>query len=118
MPSSPLQFVNAPTQPHLPIAKLLLTLPQAAITYNPYGDTVYVLKAAGKDDQGKPRFTVQQQFVKLGAARGDQVAVLSGLAAGDTVVAGGQMKLRNGVSVVVNNDVTPNNDPNPTPPNE
>ena len=61
---------------------------------------------------------MQQRFVKLGATRGDQVAVVSGLAPGDEVVSAGQMKLRNGTAVVVNNTVQPSNDPNPTPPNE
>jgi membrane fusion protein (multidrug efflux system) len=95
-----------------------VTLPQTAVTYNPYGDTVYVVQAAGKDEQGKPRYTAQQRFVKLGATRGDQVAVTSGVAPGDVIVSAGQMKLRNGVAVVVNNAVQPANEPNPAPPNE
>jgi membrane fusion protein (multidrug efflux system) len=85
-----------------------ITLPQAAITFNPYGDTVFVVQ------QG----VVQQRFVKLGDTRGDQVAVKSGIAAGDVVVTAGQMKLRNGSAVVVNNNVQPANDANPAPPNE
>jgi membrane fusion protein (multidrug efflux system) len=95
-----------------------VTLPQAAITYNPYGDTVFVVKQSGVDDKGKPKATAQQTFVTLGATRGDQVAVLSGVAAGDVVVTAGQMKLRNGSPVVVDNSVTPANDASPTPPNE
>ncbi len=94
-----------------------VTLPQTAITYNPYGDTVYVLEH-GTGGDGKPVNTVQQRFVKLGATRGDQVAVLSGIGPGDEVVSAGQMKLRNGTAVVINNAVQPANDPNPTPPNE
>lgn len=98
-------------------ASTQVTLPQTAITYNPYGDTVYVVEQ-GKGPDGKSIATVQQRFVKLGATRGDQVAVLSGLAPGDEVVSAGQMKLRNGTVVVVDNAVQPANDPNPTPPNE
>ncbi len=60
---------------------------------------------SGVDEHGKPKSAVQQRFVKLGATRGDQVAVLSGITAGDVVVTGGQMKLRNGAAVVVNNSV-------------
>jgi membrane fusion protein (multidrug efflux system) len=56
--------------------------------------------------------------VKLGATRGDQVAVLSGIKAGEIVVTGGQMKLRNGSSVTINNSLTPSNEINPNPPNE
>lgn len=95
-----------------------LTLPQAAITYNPYGDTVFIVKKAGVDANGNPGATVQQRFVQLGDRRGDQVAVRSGLAAGDEVVTAGQMKLRNGSSILINNKITPANDLRPTPPNE
>jgi membrane fusion protein (multidrug efflux system) len=104
-----------------------LTLPQTCITYNPYGDTVYVLvhnnggEAKGSDAKGgdaKPNDTVEQHFVKLGATRGDQVAILSGINEGDVVVSAGQIKLRNGSPVVVNNSVQPTDDIHPTPPNE
>jgi len=96
----------------------LVTLPQSAITYNPYGNTVYLVQKSGTDDKGNPKLTVLQRFVKLGETRGDQVAVLSGVAAGDEVVSAGQMKLRNGSSVVINNKIVPSSDSNPTPPNE
>jgi membrane fusion protein, multidrug efflux system len=96
----------------------LVTLPQSAITYNPYGNTVYLVQKSGTDDKGNPKLTVLQRFVKLGETRGDQVAVTSGVAAGDEVVTAGQMKLRNGSSVVINNKIVPSSDSNPTPPNE
>jgi membrane fusion protein, multidrug efflux system len=67
--------------------------------------------AKGKD-------TVQQRFVVLGETRGDQVAVTSGVSEGDVVVTAGQMKLRNGAAVTINNTVKPADDRNPTPPNE
>jgi membrane fusion protein (multidrug efflux system) len=95
-----------------------ITLPQAAITYNPYGDTVFVVEQAGADDKGKPRSIVKQRFVKLGGTRGDQVAVLSGVKAGEIVVTGGQMKLRNGSAITINNSLTPTNEIKPNPPNE
>jgi membrane fusion protein (multidrug efflux system) len=95
-----------------------ITLPQAAITYNPYGDTVFIVQQSGVDADGKPRSAAQQRFVRLGATRGDQVAVLSGVAVGDVVVTSGQLKLRNGSPVVVNNSIVPANDIAPTPPNE
>lgn len=96
----------------------LVTLPQSAITYNPYGNTVYLVQKNGTDDKGKPKLNVLQRFVKLGDTRGDQVAVLDGVKAGDEVVTAGQMKLRNGSPVVVDNKIAPTNDANPTPPNE
>ncbi len=96
----------------------LITLPQTVVTYNPFGDTVFVVEKSGVDDGGNPRLTVQQRFVKLGDTRGDQVAILSGVKAGEIVVSGGQMKLRNGTVVSVNNATVPPNNPNPHPPNE
>jgi membrane fusion protein (multidrug efflux system) len=95
-----------------------VTLPQTAVTYNPYGDTVYVVEQHGVDDKGHPRLEVQQRFVKLGPTRGDQIAVESGVKPGETIVTAGQIKLRNGVPVSVNNDVLPTNDVDPRPPNE
>jgi membrane fusion protein (multidrug efflux system) len=99
-------------------ATVEMTLPQSAITYNPYGDTVFIVHKDGVDESGKPKLVAQQSFVQLGATRGDQVAVKSGVAVGDVVVTGGQLKLRNGSAVVVNNSITPTNDVSPTPPNE
>ncbi len=92
-----------------------ITLPQTAITYNPYGNTVYVVKTNGKDKSGKDRFFAEQRFITVGTTRGDQIAVLTGLEEGDIVVTAGQMKLQNGVEVIVNNTVVPSNDTNPTP---
>jgi membrane fusion protein (multidrug efflux system) len=95
----------------------VVTLPQTAITYNSYGDTVYVL-SPGTDAKGKPDLIANQVFVTLGDTRGDQVAVTSGVKPGDQVVVAGQVKLRNGAVVAVNNNLLPPNSPNPTPPNE
>ncbi len=94
-----------------------VTLPQSAITHNPYGDTVFLVQRSG-GDKDHPTATALQRFVQTGATRGDQVAVLSGVAAGDEVVTAGQLKLRNGAPVLVNNQVVPTDNPAPTPPNE
>jgi membrane fusion protein (multidrug efflux system) len=99
-------------------ARNLITLPQTAISYNPYGDVVYVVEKSAADDKGQTKLVVQQRFVRLGPTRGDQVAVESGVAAGDVVVTAGQMKLHNGSPVVVNNSVTPTDNPAPNPPNQ
>ena len=102
--------------------KKYLTLPQTAITYNPYGSTVFVLapppadaKDALKDDKGNAHLVAQQVFVTTGPTRGDQVAILTGLKAGQTVVTSGQLKLKNGTPAVIDNKVQPANSPNPTP---
>jgi membrane fusion protein, multidrug efflux system len=86
-----------------------ITLPQTAIAYNPYGSTVFLV-----EQEGSAR-SAQQTFVTTGAKRGDQVAVLSGVKEGDVVVTAGQMKLRNGSPVMIDNKVQPASDAAPTP---
>ena len=94
----------------------LITLPQTAVTYNPYGSTVFIAKPTSKKDkQGKPVLEAQQVFVTTGSTRGDQVAILKGLEEGSTVVTSGQLKLKNGTPLIVNNKVLPANSPNPQP---
>ena len=96
--------------------KEAIFIPTSSISYAPYGDSVFIVKnkqgpggAAGKE--------VQQQFVKLGASRGDQVTVISGIKEGDEIVSSGVFKLLGGVAVQVNNSVQPGNETNPNPPN-
>ncbi len=92
----------------------VIALPASAISYAPFGDSVFVVTGM-KNPEGVPYRGVQQQFVKLGASRGDQVAVVSGLKAGQEVVTSGVFKLRAGARVEVNNKVQPGNDPAPKP---
>jgi membrane fusion protein (multidrug efflux system) len=93
-----------------------VTLPQTAITYNPYGETVFVVDDKGKDPQGKPQLAARQIFVTAGPKRGDQVAILKGVEQGETVVTAGQMKLRNGSQVIIDNTIRPTADANPAIP--
>ncbi len=95
------------------VAQQYITLPNVAIAYNPYGSTVFVVKSAGKGADGKDKMSVEQRFVTTGMTRGDQVAITSGLKAGEVVVTAGQLKLHNGSPVFVNNSVQPDNNPNP-----
>jgi membrane fusion protein (multidrug efflux system) len=92
-----------------------ITLPQTAISYNPYGDTVYVVDNKGTDANGKPQLIARQTFVTAGATRGDQVAVLKGVGEGDMVVTAGQIKLHNGSAILINNSITPTADAAPFP---
>lgn len=93
-----------------------IVLPQAAITYNPYGSTVFVVKQGDKkDEKGNAGLIVSQVFVETGMTRGDQVVITKGLTAGQEVVTSGQLKLKNGTQIVVDNSVVPANDPNPHP---
>lgn len=92
----------------------VLELPATAIVYSPYGNSVYVVtEKAGAG--GPAQLVVEQRFVTTGAKRGDQVAILKGLQPGEQVVTAGQMKLRNGAPVQINNSVTPSNNPDPKP---
>jgi len=95
-----------------------ITLPQTAVTYNPYGTIVYLVQQQGVDDKGKPRLVARQVFVTTGETRGDQVAVLKGVKDGEVVVTAGQIKLRNGSPIAVNNAIQPSNEPYPQPPDE
>jgi membrane fusion protein, multidrug efflux system len=92
-----------------------VTLPQTAITYNPYGDTVYVIDTKG-EQAGKPQLIARQIFVTTGATRGDQVAVLKGIKDGDMIVTAGQIKLHNGSPVQIDNSITPTADASPSVP--
>jgi membrane fusion protein, multidrug efflux system len=92
-----------------------LTLPQTAITHNPYGETAYIVSESGKGPDGKAVLSVKQTFVTTGPTRGDQIAILKGITEGDLIVTSGQLKLRNGATVVINNKIQPTNDPAPQP---
>jgi membrane fusion protein, multidrug efflux system len=93
-------------------SRSVVALPASAISYAPFGDSVFIV-AELKGPDGKTYRGVRQQFVKLGSARGDQIAVVSGVNPGDEVVTSGVFKLRNGAAVQVNNKVQPTNNPAP-----
>lgn len=86
-----------------------LVVPATSIIFAPYGDSVFVIENSKelKDKEGKPQLVVSQRFVRLGDRRGDYVAVVSGLAVGETVVSNGAFKLRNGQTVFINNSLAP-----------
>lgn len=92
-----------------------ITLPRTAIAFNPYGAIVYRVEENGTDAQGQPKLVVNQNFITVGESRGDQVAVVDGVKEGDTVVTSGQIKLRNGVPVLINNTVQPSSEAAPEP---
>ena len=96
--------------------RTVVSLPASAVSYAPYGDSVFVV-AELKTPDGQSYKGVRQQMVKLGLARGDQISVLSGLNPGDEVVTSGVFKLRNGAAIQINNTVRPANSPAPKPEN-
>ncbi len=90
---------------HLPAQQNVVTVPQTAVAYSLYGDSVFVVRQTGQDEQGHPVLTVSQQFVRVGDRRDNLAAILDGLAAGDRVVTSGQLRLQNGATVVIDNSV-------------
>src|ERR1051326_1310674 len=92
----------------------VVPLPASAISYAPYGDSVFIITDM-KDPKGQTYRGVRQQFVKIDGSRGDQVAIVSGVNPGDEVVTSGVFKLRNGAAVQVNNKIQPGNNPAPKP---
>ncbi len=90
-----------------------ITLPRTTITFNSFGSSVYRIESNGQDEKGKPKFIAKQSLVSTGDTRGDQVAILTGVKEGETIVTSGQIKLRNGSPVTIDNSVHPTNDAMP-----
>lgn len=109
----PGMFVNVAVV--LPSKENLVVIPATSVLFAPYGDTVFVVEKKQDDKEAEPRLVVRQQFVRLGVRRGDFVAVSEGLKPGETIVATGAFKLRNGARVTVNNTLAPKPSLNPTP---
>ena len=91
----------------LPTQESVLAIPATAVLYAPYGDSVFIITEKKNEKSGQVEQTLHQQFVRLGTARGDFVAVESGLKAGDRVVTSGVFKLRSDMAVVVDNKLAP-----------
>jgi len=105
----------AKTEVTLPEKHKALVLPGSAISYAPFGDSVFIIEKKKDEKTGKESQAIRQQFVRVGEARGDLVAITKGLKAGETVVSTGVFKLRNGMTVTINNDLAPNPQVNPNP---
>jgi membrane fusion protein (multidrug efflux system) len=99
----------------LPQKHKTLVIPGSAVSYAPYGDSVYVIEKKKDPKTGKDSQTIRQQVVRVGEARGDFVAITEGLKAGDLIVSTGVFKLRPGMTVTINNDLAPKPQLNPTP---
>jgi membrane fusion protein (multidrug efflux system) len=92
----------------------VIALPASAISYAPFGDSVWIIEDL-KSPDGKTYRGVRQQFVKVEGSRGDQVGIVSGLKGSEEVVTSGVFKLRPGAAVMVNNTIQPANSPTPKP---
>jgi membrane fusion protein (multidrug efflux system) len=99
----------------LPEEQPVLVIPATSVLSAPYGDSVYVIESKPGKDNGKPELAVRQQFIRTGRAQGDFVSVESGLKPGERIVSAGIFKLRNGMSVIENNELSPKNELAPRP---
>lgn len=96
----------------------VVTVPRSAISFKPYGNSVFVLtQTEDKDENGKPLLDVKQRFVTTGEMRGDLISIEEGLLVGETVATSGLLKLRSGGKAIINNAVEPDADIAPTPDN-
>jgi len=99
----------------LPEKHKALVVPGSAISYAPFGDSVFVIEKKNDPKTGKESQTIRQQFVRVGEARGDFVSINDGLKPNETIVSTGVFKLRNGMTVTINNELAPKPQLNPTP---
>lgn len=111
----PGMFVNVNAA--LPLLEKVLMIPATAVLYAPYGDSVFIIEEKKDEKTGAISKVLNQKFVHLGKTRGDFVVVTSGLEAGQTIVTTGVFKLRNGMAVVVNNQLAPDFQVAPKPAN-
>jgi membrane fusion protein (multidrug efflux system) len=99
----------------LPEEPAVLVVPATSVLSAPYGDSVFVIESKPGKDSGKAELVVRQQFIRTGSARGDFVSVETGLKPGERIVSAGIFKLRNGMSVIENNELSPKNELAPRP---
>jgi membrane fusion protein, multidrug efflux system len=112
---SPGMFVNITVV--APDKTSVVAIPSTAVYYQPFGDTVFVVKTVKDEKTGQPVKRAEQRFVKLGEARGDFVRVLSGIAAGEELVTSGAFKLSNGMKLIIDNSLAPQAELAPKPKN-
>jgi len=99
----------------LPQKQRSLVIPGTAVAYAPFGDSVYIIEKKKDEKTGEETQALRQQFIRIGETRGDFVSVTTGLKAGEEIVSAGVFKLRNGMSVTINNDLSPKLEENPKP---
>ena len=100
----------AEIQVSLPERRQVLLVPQTAISFSPFGNSVYVVESADEAT------VARNVYVNVGQTRGDLVEIVSGLAAGQEIVTAGQMKLRDGVPINIDNSVAVSASTTPDPP--
>jgi multidrug efflux system membrane fusion protein len=101
----PGMFVNAAVV--LPPQPDMVVLPETAVEYTLYGDSVYVVREDGKDAAGHPILKAVRTPVKTGARIGGKVVILQGLEPGERVISAGQVKVQNGAPVAISDEPAP-----------
>lgn len=91
----------------LPQKNTTLFIPATAVSYAPFGDSVFIIEKKQNQETKKEELALRQQFIRLGEARGDFVAVTEGLKKGQMIVSTGAFKLRNGMDVTIDNKLAP-----------
>jgi multidrug efflux system membrane fusion protein len=91
----------------LPPQPDMMVLPETAVDYTLYGDSVYVIREDGKDAKGNPILKAVRTPVKTGTRWGNNVTILDGLKPGDRVVAAGQVKVQSGAQVAISDSPPP-----------
>jgi len=105
----------AKVEVELPEKHKAFVVPGSAISYAPFGDSVFVIEKKKDEKTGKESQTIRQQFVKVGEARGDFVSITEGLKGNEMIVSTGVFKLRNGMPVTINNELAPKPQMDPKP---
>jgi membrane fusion protein, multidrug efflux system len=101
----------------LPEREPVIALPASSIHYAPYGDSIFIVSDEKDEKTGKSTKIVKEQFVKLGAAKGDLISIKSGIKPGEEVVTSGVFRLKSGAAVIINNQIQPDSEASPNPPN-
>jgi len=101
----------------LPTSEQVLIIPATAVLYAPYGDSVFVIDEKKDEKTGQTGKVLRQQFIRIGASRGDFVTIVSGLKEGESVATSGVFKLRSGMAATVDNTLAPNAQLAPKPDN-
>ncbi len=101
----------------LPTKNPTLFIPSTAVSYAPFGNSVFLIEKKKDEKTGKESLALRQQFIRTGETRGDFVAVTEGLKEGNEVVSTGVFKMRNGMDVAVDNTLAPEDKLAPKPPN-
>lgn len=91
----------------LPQTQPVVAVPETAVDFSLFGNSVYVVEPKGENKEGKPNLIVKRRFVVTGERQSGKVVITKGLTAGEEIVTSGQMKLNDGTLITINNTIQP-----------